>query len=125
MLNQINLIGRLSQEPELRFTPNGRPVTSFDIACNYTYTNSEGTKVKVVDWFQIVAWGKLAEQCNQYLAKGQTVFISGKITLHQWDKQDGTKGSKLQVTAGKAVFLSKSNGSQEPSEELEQEDIPY
>ncbi|MGA7844325.1 MAG: single-stranded DNA-binding protein, partial [Dehalococcoidales bacterium] len=66
-LNKMTIIGNLGSEPEMRFTPSGRPVTSFSIATNWRYTTAEGERKEDTEWFSVVAWGKLAEQCNQFL----------------------------------------------------------
>ena len=75
-LNKIMVIGNLGSDPEMRYTPNGAPVTSFSVATNRTYTTSQGERRDETEWFRIVAWNQLAETCNQFLKKGSSVYLS-------------------------------------------------
>ena len=75
-LNKVMVIGNLGTDPEMRFTPNGNQVTSFRIASTRTYTTSEGEKQQETEWFTVTTWGKLAETCNQFLAKGRRAYIT-------------------------------------------------
>src|SRR4030043_2489112 len=93
-VNKIIVIGSLGGEPEMRFTPNGRPVTSFNVATNWRYTTSEGERKEETEWFTVVTWSRLAEQCNQFLAKGRLVFVEGRLRTHSWESQGGHKGSR-------------------------------
>jgi len=99
-LNSVSIIGNVGKEPEMRFTPSGKPVTSFSVACNSKYGESEST-----EWFNIVAWNKLAETCNQYLTKGQQVYVEGRLQTRTWDSDDGAKHYKTEVIANKVLFL--------------------
>ena len=125
-LNKVLLIGNLGGETELRITPNGKPVTNFSMATNSRWVTAEGEKKEQTDWFAIVAWGKLAESCNQYLVKASLVYIEGRVGLRTWTRQDGTMGSKQEVVASKVLFLDKraSQSDSQPNE-LEPEDIPF
>ena len=129
------VIGNLGSEPEMRFTPNGRPVTSFNIATNWRYTTSEGERKEETEWFTVVAWGKLAEQCNQFLTKGRLVYVEGRLRTHTWEGQDGQRRYRNEIVADKVSFLDRQTtaplnqekmgeeGAQE--HELEPEDIPF
>ena len=75
-LNKVIIIGNIGSEPEMRFTPNGNPVTSFRVATNRMYTTAEGERRQETEWFSVVAWNRLAEQCNQFLTKGRLVYTS-------------------------------------------------
>ena len=77
--SKIMIVGNLRKDPELRYTPSGDPVTSFSVAVNRKWKNSDGTPGEEVTWFQVSAWGNLAETCNQYLSKGRQVFIEGRL----------------------------------------------
>ena len=124
-LNKCEIIGNLGSTPELRFTPNGRPVTNFSVAVNRKYTMASGETGEDTEWFSIVTWGKLAENCSAHLAKGALVYVSGRISLHKWEKQDGAESSKLELSANTVQFLTKKDSQQVPSDELEPEDIPF
>ena len=124
-LNKADIIGNVGSNPELRFTPNGRPVTSFSVATNRRYERN-GERVEETEWFTVVVWNKLAENCNQYVTKGQLVFASGRIHLNKWETQEGKQGSRLELHAHIVIFLSKSNQEAAPEvEELEPEDLPF
>ncbi len=104
-VNKMILIGNLGSEPEMRFTPNGRPVTSFRMATNWNYTTAERERREETEWFTIVAWGKLAEQCNQFLTKGRLVYVEGRLRTHTWDGQDGQKHYRNEIVANSVRFL--------------------
>ena len=100
-LNKVMLIGNVGQDPEMRFTPTGKPTTSFSVAVNSKYGEKETT-----EWVSVVTWGKTAEACNQYLGKGQQVFIEGRLQTRTWDDKDGVKHYKTEVIANQVLFLS-------------------
>ncbi len=132
-LNKMIVIGNLGGEPEMRFTPNGRPVTSFNIATNWRFTTPEGERKEETEWFTVVAWGKLAEQCNQFLTKGRLVYVEGRLRTHSWESQDGQKRSRNEIVADRVSFLdrqaaaplSQDKISEDGAHELEPEDIPF
>ena len=104
-LNKCIIIGNVGRDPEMRFTPDGKPVTSFSVAMNRTYTDGSGERRESTDWMEVTAWNKLAETCNQYVTKGMQVYCEGRVQLHTWDRQDGTTGAKMQMTASQVIFL--------------------
>ncbi len=118
-LNKIMIIGNLGSEPEMRFTPNGKPVTSFRVATNRVYTTPEGEKRQETEWFTIVAWNKLAEQCNQNLTKGRLIYAEGRLHTSAWKGQDGLEHSRPEIVANRVVFLDR-KGTAAPSEEAEE-----
>ena len=127
-LNRIQIIGNVGQEPEMRFTPNGNPVTSFSVATNEGYTDDSGEKHEKTEWFNVVAWNKQAETCNQYLVKGSKVYVEGRQQTKKWEGQDGVFHYKTELIASRVLFLSPKTESIEPEEkptELEPEDIPF
>jgi len=132
-LNKIMLIGNVGTDPEMRFTPNGNPVTSFRIATNRVYTASDGERKKETEWFTIVAWQKLAESCNQSLTKGQRVYVEGRLRTSTWEGQDGQKRSRVEVVADRVLFLDRQamatlpgdDVAAELTEEVEPEDLPF
>ncbi|MFC1952520.1 single-stranded DNA-binding protein [Chloroflexota bacterium] len=132
-VNRMIIIGNLGSEPEMRFTPNGRPVTSFSAATNRRYTTSDGERREETEWFTVVTWGRLAEQCNQYLTKGRLVYVEGRLHSHSWDGQDGQKRYRNEIIADRVSFLDRQASAslsedriqEGDPEELEPEDIPF
>jgi single-strand DNA-binding protein len=104
-INRITIIGNLGNEPEMRFTPSGRPVTTFRVATNWRYTTPEGERKEETEWFSVVAWGRLAEQCNQFLTKGRLVYVEGRLRLRTWDGQDGQRRARNEIVADRVKFL--------------------
>lgn len=104
-LNKVMIIGNLGSEPEMRFTPNGNPVTSFSVATNRVYTTSEKERRTETEWFNVVTWNKLAEQCNQFLTKGRLVYVEGRLRTRSWEGQDGQKHYRTEVIANRITFL--------------------
>ncbi len=132
-INRMTVIGNLGSEPEMRFTPSGRPVTSFRIATNWRYTTAEGERKEETEWFSVVAWGKLAEQCNQFLTKGRLVYVEGRLRLRTWEGQDGQKRARNEIIADRVKFLDRqgapATGEIKAEEvetgEVEPDDIPF
>ncbi|MCH7662795.1 MAG: single-stranded DNA-binding protein [Chloroflexi bacterium] len=104
-LNKVMLIGNLGRDPEMRYTPSGRPVTTFSVATNRTWKTSDGERRSETEWFNIVAWGSLAEICNQYLKKGQQVYIEGRLQSRSWEDDDNKKHQTTEVVAKDMVML--------------------
>ena len=109
-LNNLQVIGYTGSEPELRFTPNGRPVCNFSMATNRSFISSDGEKKKETEWFNVVCWGRLAETVNQFVVKGMLVYISGAVHLHKWETLEKVEKSRLQINAMKVVFLNRPDG---------------
>lgn len=113
MYQRIVLVGNLGRDPEMRYTPNGTPVTSFSVATNRKYTASDGQLRDETLWFRISVWGKQAETCNQYLGKGQKVLIEGTLIGDEnggprvWVGQDGKPRASFEVRAQTVRFLSR------------------
>ena len=104
-LNKVMIIGNVGTDPEMRFTPNGSPVTSFRIATNRSYTTPEGERKEETEWFDVVTWNRLAENCNQFLTKGQRAYVEGRLRTRSWEGQDGQKHSRIEITANSVLFL--------------------
>jgi len=119
-LNKVMLIGNVGNDPEMRFTPNGNPVTSFRIATNRVFSTPEGEKKQETDWFTVVAWNKLAEQCNQFLNKGKLVYVEGRLRNRSWDGTDGQKHFRTEVIASRVTFLDRQGASVAPEEKTEE-----
>lgn len=103
--NRVELIGNLTRDPELRYTPNGAAVCTFGMATNRTYV-TEGEKREEVDFHRLVAWNKLAELCNQLLKKGTKVFISGRLQTRSWEGQDGIQRQTTEIVIEDMIILS-------------------
>jgi len=106
-LNEVNLIGRITSEIELKQTPNGSCVTNFSVATNKNYTDSEWIKQEQVQFHNIVIWWKLAEIITTYWSKGQKVFIKWELQTISWEAQDWTKRYKHQINASNIILLEK------------------
>lgn len=109
-LNKVQLIGRLGRDPEMKYTPSGTALTTFSVATNRTWTNGDGTPHEEVDWHAVTAWGVLAETCNQYLGKGQLVYVEGRLQTRTWETDDGAKRSKTEIVADTILFLDRGPG---------------
>ncbi|OGE28049.1 hypothetical protein A2867_01535 [Candidatus Daviesbacteria bacterium RIFCSPHIGHO2_01_FULL_40_11] len=110
--NRVELIGNLTRDPELRYTPNGAAVCTFGMATNRTYV-SEGERKEEADFHRLVAWNKLAELCNQLLKKGNRVFISGRLQTRSWEGQDGQTRNVTEIVIEDMILLTpKVNGEQ-------------
>ncbi len=106
-LNKATLIGNLTRDPELRKTPAGQSVTSFGIATNRSYTGADGVKKEQADFHNVVAWGKLAEICAQYLFKGKKVYVDGRLQTRDWEGQDGVKKNRTEIIIENMIMLDK------------------
>ena len=104
-VNKVILIGRLGADPEVRYTPSGMPVANFRIATSENWNDKQGQKQERTEWHRIVVWGKLAELCGQYLAKGRQVYHEGRLQTRQWDDRDGNKKFTTEVVAREVTFL--------------------
>jgi len=104
-LNKVMIIGHLGRDPEMRYTPSGRPVTTFSVATNRSWTTSDGEVHSETEWFNVVAWSKLAEICNQYLSKGQQVYIEGRLHTRQWEDSSNTKRTSVEIVASEMIML--------------------
>ena len=104
-LNKVMLIGHLGRDPEMRYTPSGRPVTTFTVATSRSWNTTEGERRTETEWFNIVAWGNLAEICKQYLNKGQQVYIEGRLQTRRWEDSEGGKHTSVEVVASEMMIL--------------------
>jgi single-strand DNA-binding protein len=128
MYHTITVVGNLGRDPEMRYSPDGKPVTNLSVATNRKWTNADGTPGEETLWFRVSAWGKLAEVCNEYLSKGRQVLVEGRLRPDPetggpriWTRQDGTSGASYEIVARTVRFLgSPDNGGGE-----EEESLPY
>ncbi len=106
-LNKVMLIGNLGRDPEMRYTPSGKPVTSFSLASSRSWVSSDGERREETEWFNVVAWGNLAEICNQHLARGQQVYIEGRLQTRSWEDGNGQRHFRTEVVANEMIILGK------------------
>jgi single-strand DNA-binding protein len=104
-LNKVQIIGHLGRDPEMRYTPSGRPVTTFTVAVSRSWNTVDGERHNETEWFNIVAWGNLAEICKQYLNKGQQVYIEGRLQTRRWDDKEGVKHTSVEIVANEMMML--------------------
>jgi single-strand DNA-binding protein len=134
MYSKITIVGNLGRDPEMRFTPQGQPVTSFSVASNRRYTSGGGEQASETTWFRVTFWGKQAENCNQYLHKGSKVYIEGRLTPDKstggprvWEKE-GKANSSFEVNGQMVIFLdtrSEGGGSSGDASQPDEEDLPF
>jgi single-strand DNA-binding protein len=99
------IIGNVGRDPEMRYMPSGRPVTSFSVATTRSWTNAEGERREETEWFNVVAWGNLAEICKQHLHKGQQVYVEGRLQTRNWEDQEGKRCFRTEVVAEEMIVL--------------------
>jgi single-strand DNA-binding protein len=104
-LNKLMIIGHLGRDPEMRYTPSGKPVTTFSVATSRTWHSADGERHEETEWFNVVAWGSLAEVCNQHLKKGQQVYVEGRLQTRRWEDGDGNKHFTTEVVAQEMTML--------------------
>ena len=104
-LNRVQLIGNLTRDPELRYTPTGNAVCSFSLATNRNWTMDNGEKREETEFHRIVAWNKLAELCSQFLVKGRKVYVEGRLSTRSWNAQDGTQRTTTEVVIDDMILL--------------------
>lgn len=109
-LNKVMLIGNLTRDPEMRYTPQGTAVCTFGVATNRSWTTENGEKKEEADFHNIVAWSKLAEICAQLLKKGRKVYVEGRLATKSWQGQDGTQKQRTEVIINDMVVLDKKEG---------------
>jgi single-strand DNA-binding protein len=137
-VNKVILIGNLGRDPELKYTPGQNAVCNFTLATNEQWTDKSGAKQERTEWHRIVAWGKQAEICGQYLKKGRQVYVEGSLTTREWNDKDGNKRTTTEVKAQRVQMLGGRPGEgtpgrteavaaqfSEPDPEFTDEDIPF
>ena len=138
MYQSITIVGNLGRDPEMRYTPSGTPVTSFNVASSRQYTNSQGEKIKETTWFRVSAWGRQAETCNQFLRRGSKVLVEGRLTAdpatggpRMWSGTDGQMRASYEITAQTVNFMSTRaeddafQASGPVGDQIEDDEIPF
>jgi single-strand DNA-binding protein len=133
-VNKVILIGFLGEAPEVRFSPQGKPVGTFSLAVNERWKDAEGAPRERVEWFQIVCFGRLAEVCGQYLDRGRHIYIEGRLQTRKWEDREGQKRTTIEVVANQMRILDRApkngNGakgaeSPKPAEPVDDGDNPF
>ncbi len=123
MINKAILVGRLGKDPEVRYTPEGMMVTTFTLATDEQRKDKNGERVRMTEWHRVVTFGKLAEICGKYLAKGKLVFVEGRIRTQAWEDKDGNKRSTTEIIASDMRMLD-SKGQRGPDASQEEPPAP-
>jgi len=133
-LNKVMIIGNLGRDPEMRYTPSGRPVTTFSVAVSRSWKSSNGEHRSETEWFKIVAWGKLAEICKEYLNKGQQVYIEGRLQTREWEDKEGQQRTTVEVVANEMTMLGdrrdksqndENSAEDAPSDIVDEDEFPF
>ncbi len=104
-LNKVQLIGNLTRDPELRYTPTGAAVCTLGLATNRTWTTEAGEKKEEVEFHRVIAWNKLAELCSQLLSKGRKIYVEGRLRTNSWTGQDGTQRTTTEIVIEDMIIL--------------------
>jgi single-strand DNA-binding protein len=110
-LNRATILGNLTRDPELRQIPSGQTVCTFGVATNRSWNDAAGNKQEASEFHNVVAWGKLAEICGQYLTKGKKVYIEGRLQTRDWEGQDGIKRYRTEIITENMIMLDRAGGS--------------
>ncbi len=127
-LNKVMIIGNLGKDPEMRYTPSGKPVTSFSVATSRSWVTTEGERREATEWFNVVTWGNLAEICNQQLHKGTKVYIEGHLQTRSWEDAEGQKHFRTELVANEMIILDSRHSEQDMggySAEGEEENLNF
>ncbi len=125
-LNKVMIIGNLGRDPEMRYTPSGKPVVHFPVATSRSWVTSDGERREATEWFNAVAWGNLAEICNQYLRKGSRVYLEGHLQTRTWQDAEGRSHSRVELVVNEMIILDNRGGNRTPKEErFEEDDLAF
>ena len=121
-LNKVMIIGHLGRDPEMRYTPSHRAVTNFNVAASRSWKTADGERHNETEWFNVVAWGSLAEICHEYLSKGQQVYIEGRLQTRKWEDDEGNKRSTVEIHAKEMIMLGRNKKKESSGDEDDLED---
>ena len=130
-LNKVMIIGHLGKDPEMRYTPSGRAVTTFNVAVSRSWNSSDGQRRSETEWFKVVSWGNLAEICNKYLTKGQQVYIEGRLQTRRWEDKEGNQRKSVEVVANEMTMLgdrrdkSSPNSVEDVPPDIDEDEFPF
>ncbi len=114
-LNRVQLIGNLTRDPELRYTPSGKPVCTFGLATNRSWNTDSGEKHEETEFHKIVAWNKLGELCSQFLVKGRKVYVEGRLQTRKWKTQEGQDRETTEIVIDDMILLDSKKPEQQPA----------
>ena len=109
-VNKVILLGNLGRDPELRYTQGGQAVANFTLATSENWNDKNGERVERTEWHRVVVWGRVAELCSQYLSKGRSVYLEGRIQTREWEDKEGQKRYTTEVNAQTVQFLGNNRG---------------
>ncbi len=121
-VNKVILVGHLGRDPELRYTQNGQAVANFSLATTESYAKRDGEREDRTEWHRIVAWGRLAEICAEYLSKGRQVYVEGRIQTREWEDREGEKRRTTEIVAREMQMLGRRGETSETTEEPQSAD---
>ncbi len=127
-LNKVMIIGRVGRDPEMRYTPSGRPVTTFSLATSRSWNTADGGKRTETEWFNVVAWSNLAEICKQFLAKDRLIYVEGRLQTRHWEDPEGNKHSSIEIVANEMIMLDErreGNHTGEAFDEASDDEYPF
>ena len=126
--NKVMLMGNLTRDPELRYTSGGQAVCNFSLAINRYFNDKQGERKEETTFMRITVWGKQGENCAQYLSKGRSAFVEGRLQSRSWETEDGQKRSAVDVVADSVQFIGGRTGSDKPADggaSIAEDDIPF
>ena len=123
-VNKVILLGRLTKDPEIKYTPGSKAVANFSIATNETYYDKSGQKKERTEYHNLVVWGKLGELCGQYLSKGKQAYFEGRLQTRSWDAKDGSKRYTTEVNVREVQFIGSSEKTYNSAKEIKDEIFP-
>ena len=121
-LNKVLIIGSVGRDPEMRYTPSGRPVTTFSVGTSRAWTTADGERRTETEWFNVVAWSSLAEICKQYLTKDRLVYIEGRLQTRHWEDQEGNKHTATEIVASEMIVLEERRETNQAASEYDEGD---
>jgi len=124
-LNKVMVIGNVGRDPEMRYTPSGKPVTSFSVATTRSWTNSDGERREETEWFNVVAWRNLAEICKQHLRKGHQVYVEGRLQTRSWEDHEGKKRFRTELVANEMILLEGRRDAMEAAESIGESEAEF
>jgi single-strand DNA-binding protein len=121
-LNKVMIVGNVGRNPEMRYTPTGKPVTSFSVATSRSWTSSAGEPREETEWFNVVAWNQLAEICSQYLKKSQQVYVEGRLQTRKWQDSNNNRRTSIEIIASEVIMLDRRRNTDDQNEFTDIED---
>lgn len=124
-LNKVMVIGHLGRDPEMRFTPSGKSVTNFSVACSRSWKSSDGETHAETEWFNVVTWGSLAERAKNTLSKGRLIYVEGRLQTRTWQDNEGQPHKSVEIVAQDILLLNEKHNNEDPEESDDFEEYPF